>query len=442
MAEHLDVFLHDDHIGVITPTRRDRRQVTFAIEPTYAGAPSMLTEGFSLVPGTKADTRHASNFFGGYAPEGNHRIRLASTARIDESDLFALLKHYGLTMAGALSIRTEKPSDHVSGKCRPLSTREVIRKLEKAQRDFDLGNEPDSGRSMLPGFQPKLLLARFGEDWAYPENLAHSTHILKPSPSHRPAMIFDEYFSHKIARHMGLTGFHSELITYNQTTFLSIERYDRVVEGNKVRPIHQEDAAQALGLDWTDSAAKFQNPQQPRSPSRPTAQRIAELLGSFGDGTDVETWLRHLLYNVIIGNHDAHAKNVSILHKTNEESTIADLYDAVPILHINDDPSRVGSKKIGDELSLAIGGEFNHHRVTLDHFRAEVAGWGGLSGRRADSIIADTLSRFGAALEETPSVPGGSPALRDRLGYNLDRISSGRAIGKPKMPLIAWPKGN
>lgn len=80
MTEHLDVFLHDDHIGVITPNRRDRRQVTFAIDSSYVGAPGMLTEGFSLVPGTKADTRHASNFFGkplvwtGPTPLQNFRI--------------------------------------------------------------------------------------------------------------------------------------------------------------------------------------------------------------------------------------------------------------------------------------------------------------------------------------------------------------------------------
>lgn len=57
---------------------------------------------------------------------------------------------------------------------------------------------------MLPGFQPKLLLARFD----------------------------------------------SELISIGQTAFLAIERFDRVVDGTGVSLIHQEDAAQALGLGW------------------------------------------------------------------------------------------------------------------------------------------------------------------------------------------------
>jgi serine/threonine-protein kinase HipA len=36
---------------------------------------------------------------------------------------------------------------------------------------------------MLAGYQPKLLLARFGDQWYLPRGRAHSTHILKPSLS-------------------------------------------------------------------------------------------------------------------------------------------------------------------------------------------------------------------------------------------------------------------
>jgi serine/threonine-protein kinase HipA len=55
--------------------------------------------------------------------------------------------------------------------------------------------------------------------------------------------------------------------------------------------IHQEDAAQALGLDWVDDQAKFQDPSAPRDSHRPSAYRIAELL---------------------LGDNDAHAKNLAI----------------------------------------------------------------------------------------------------------------------------------
>ena len=148
-------------------------------------------------------------------------------------------------------------------------------------------------------------------------------------------------------------------------------------------------------------------------------------------------WLSFLVYSVLIGNHDAHAKNVSIIHDS-DGPRIADLYDAVPILQINDAPSMVGSKKLHDKMSLAIGQEFDHHSITLDHVRQEAATWGALSERTVDDIIQATLNRFTLALDTVDEVPGASPKLRDRLGYNVDRIGSGKAIGKPKLPIRPW----
>ena len=133
-------------------------------------------------------------------------------------------------------------------------------------------------------------------------------------------------------------------------------------------------------------------------------------------------WLSFLVYSVLIGNHDAHAKNVSIIHDS-DGPRIADLYDAVPILQINDAPSMVGSKKLNDTMSLAIGQQFDHHSITLDHCRREAATWGAMSESTVNAIV---------------EVPGASPKLRDRLGYNVDRIGSGKAIGKPKLPIRPW----
>lgn len=212
-----------------------------------------------------------------------------------------------------------------------------------------------------------------------------------------------------------------------------------VTAEGEVVAIHQEDAAQVLGLDWLDSGAKFQNPRMPDLKSRPSAAKIAELFGTIGDGTDAETWLQHLIFNVLVGNHDGHAKNVSVIHE-GSKSRIADLYDAVPILHINDDQDRVNSARVEDSLSLSIGGEFGHHSVTVDHFRDEAKAWGAMSPKVTGKVIDSTLERFSLALQATAEVPGGSRNLKDRLGYNLDRITAGKSIGKPKFPLAAWSR--
>ncbi|MBP2375988.1 type II toxin-antitoxin system HipA family toxin [Paeniglutamicibacter psychrophenolicus] len=441
MAEAtLSVYLLDQLVGRITRHNVSTR-INFDVEPDYEGPATALSEGFALIPGERLNSEHVSNFFGGFLPEGPNRDALAKKARIGANDLFSMLERYGMTMTGALSVRLGT-SDALEGSgYRLLSERDLHAKIRQAAQEFDLGNEPDSGRSTIPGFQPKLMLALLGGKWYQPLKGSHSTHIVKPSPARRPETIYDEFFSQQLSRHMGLSRFKSELIPMgNKAHFLAIERYDRTVtESADVVAIHQEDAAQALGLDWIDSSAKFQNPRMPDLNARPSAAKIAELFGTVGDGSDAEVWLQHLMFNVLVGNHDGHAKNVSVIHE-GEDSRIADLYDAVPILHINDDASRVNSAKINDDLSLSIGGEFSHHSVTIDHFKSEAKSWGAISPRLTNKIIASTLEQFSSALEETDEIPGASKNFKDRLGYNLDRIAAGKSIGKPKLPLEAWKR--
>jgi serine/threonine-protein kinase HipA len=441
VVDVLTAWLHDTRIGEIQRAPRDITRVRFSVDSDYTGPVAALSEGFSLRLGREIDTKQVTNFLGGYVPEGLNRIRLAAKKNIDASDLFGLLEHYGLTLAGALSIRTEDPRDSDVGSYRPLTDRQLVMKIQKAGNEYDLGNEPDSGRSALPGFQPKLLLARFEGTWFQPERRAHSTHIIKPQRSSRPELIAEEFYSHELSRHMGLSAFGSELVSLNGTTFLAIERYDRRILGShRVELVHQEDAAQVLSLDWKSDKAKFQDPDQPNRKDRPTAARIAEIFGSSGTGNDAGLWLRYLTYNVLVGNHDGHAKNVSILH-TKDSSRIAEMYDAVPLLHINDEPGRKGSKKEADELALSINGQFQHHNVTRADLAAEAESWGIQSSRQIELILDDTFERFADALDHSPLPVTATPGLDNRLRYNLDRLGAGQSIGKPKFPIASRQQG-
>lgn len=438
VAESLNVYLHDDLIGTVAADPRDIRRVTFRTASEFTGAPMGLTEAFSLFPGSEVDGTRASRFLGGYLPEGQNRGQLAARIpRLSPTDLFGMLKHYGVTMAGAVSVRTDDPADDISPDYRVLSSRDLKQKLQKAVREHDLGSEPGSGRSAIAGFQPKILLAKFDGEWFQPLHSAHSTHIVKPAPAHRPVTIADEFYSHELARSMGLTKFDSELTTVNGLQYLAIERYDRKVRGyGDVENFHQEDAAQALALDWVESKAKFQDPDSPARADRPSAARVAELAGTLGQADGAEIWLQYLIYAVLVGNHDAHAKNVSVVHD-GAKSSLADLYDAVPILHINDDPDRKAADRIRDELALAIGGEFSHHAVTREHFQAEAEGWGALASRRIRAVIDRTFESFGNALDSVKPPSESTPKLKDRLGYNLDRLAAGQSIGRPKLPIPA-----
>jgi serine/threonine-protein kinase HipA len=275
---------------------------------------------------------------------------------------------------------------------------------------------------MLAGYQPKLLLARFDGNWYLPRGRAHSTHILKPRLTGRPDGLAREHYGHALAAELGLARYRTELVGSGARQYLAIERYDRVVDGETVTLIHQEDAAQALGLDWVDDHAKFQDPEAPRNSHRPSAYRIAELLGSLqGEGKAVADFLRRLTVTVLVGDNDAHAKNFAILHLPGR-SVLADVYDAVPNLFQDD--------RIDYNLALAIDGSFDHRHISATHLIREAERWNALGTGEAERIVTATLADFEKALDHV-TVPPGVPARSvTQLAWNVERLQAGAEIGE------------
>jgi serine/threonine-protein kinase HipA len=238
----------------------------------------------------------------------------------------------------------------------------------------------------------------------------------------RPDGLAREYYGHALASELGLAHYRTELVGSGIRQYLVIERYDRVVHGETVMLTHQEDAAQALGLDWVDENAKFQNPDSPRDSHRPSAYRIAELLGSLqGEGRPVADFLRRLTFTVLLGDNDAHAKNVGILHLPGR-SVLTDVYDAVPNLFQQD--------RINYNLALAIDRSFDHRCISAAHLIREAERWNVLGVGEAERIVTATLADFAKALDHVV-VPQGVPAAAaTQLAWNVERLQSGGEIGQ------------
>ena len=427
MSDALAVFLHDDYIGEVVTYRRGRQRdaarVIFTWDSGYVPGPVTLTESFASLPGIQPNATLVSNFFGGYAPDGNHRTEMAKHRDIDPNNLFGLLREFGGSIGGALTFRDPDEPPQYIPRYEALDERTVAQRLQQAIEKHDLGIQDDS-RSMLPGYQPKLLLARFGANWYEPHGRAHSTHILKPELNSRPGSIHNEYYSHELARHMGLSRFASEIITFGQTTFLAIERFDRVVTGETVSLIHQEDVAQALGLDWRDPDAKFQDNGFPANPARPSALRVAELTGTFPDAATATTeWLRQLVFHVLVGNNDGHAKNIGIIHQSHG-TTVSELYDAVPNLF---QPGRISW-----DMAMAVDGAFDHRKVSVERLVAEADSWSVLRRASIEATVAATVDGFIAAQAAVPVPAGVDHGVVERLAWNAARLAAGQDISRPK----------
>jgi serine/threonine-protein kinase HipA len=421
----LDLFLLNQYVGTVAPDRRDRTKVTLDVSADF-NERIVLSESFTTISGRSAPTEAVSNFLGGYVPEGSQRIHMSAKRHIESDNLFDLLHEFGGSIAGAVTLRDhdEPPNFHMTYE--PLSDEALSELLLRALDESDQGITDDS-RSTLPGWQPKVLVARFGDEWLRPHGRAHSTHILKPQIPDRAERIFDEHYSHLLGRHMGLLHYSSDILVACGVTFLAIERFDREVINDTVQLIHQEDLAQVMSLDWRDTNVKFQEPSRPSDPARASVRNIASALSLIpGGDRAVEQWLRQLTYRVAIGDNDGHAKNVAVMH-TPGATTLTDVYDAVPNLF--------QQERIAWNLGLAIDGIFDQRLLSTSNLVNEAVSWGTLSSSRAFEILKETLTDLQSALDIVPVPIGASEGLQKRLLTSVGRLVQGDEIGDPSLAL-------
>ena len=129
------------------------------------------------------------------------------------------------------------------------------------------------------------------------------------------------------------------------------------------------------------------------------------------------------MYRVAIGDNDAHAKTVALIHRPGG-TELAPVYDAVPNLF--QDGRAVWN------LALAVAGVFDHRRISVDRILAEVKSGETISEDRASEAIAGVLDRLGAALEDVEPPEGISSGLPDHLLWTVSRLRSGQEISQPK----------
>ena len=102
--------------------------------------------------------------------------------------------------------------------------------------------------------------------------------------------------------------------------YFNVERYDRIQDKNGViKRLHQEDFCQALGIM---PELKYERE------GGPSVAKCLELLQTYSakPAADHLAFIKRLIFNYLIGNADAHAKNFSFLYK-DQAPTLAPAYD-------------------------------------------------------------------------------------------------------------------
>jgi serine/threonine-protein kinase HipA len=180
-------------------------------------------------------------------------------------------------------------------------------------------------RLSLAGAQNKIALRLEDTGYSIPKNESPSTHLLKPEVARFPGLAENEAYCLKLAAALGLKTCQAEAVQLGPYRCLLVNRYDRVARGDTVDRLHQEDFCQALGFP---SRTKYQ------SEGGPGLAQCFELLRrvSSSPARDLLQLFNAVLFNFLIGNHDAHGKNFSLLYLPEDGRVavrLAPFYDLV-----------------------------------------------------------------------------------------------------------------
>lgn len=317
----LEVYLGGRLTGTLL--RKDNGNLQFRYDDAYVEAKG-LSLSLNLPLRTKAfPHRDCLAFFGNLLPEEDVRAQVAFATGISAANDYRLLARFGGDVAGAVTLLpADQPgTEPESGGLELLSPErldEVLTQLPQRPLAADEGGEV---RLSLAGAQSKLPVVEAGGIFALPHGSGHpTTHILKPEPSRFPGLVANEFFCMRLAAGVGLEVAHVERAeTISGLPFLIVTRFDRDVTQEPTRRLHQEDLCQALGKLYIE---KYQHE------GGPGVREAMALMDerSAVPARDRERFWLALVFNVLIGNCDAHGKNYSLLYRSPAPS-LAPLYD-------------------------------------------------------------------------------------------------------------------
>jgi serine/threonine-protein kinase HipA len=265
-----------------------------------------------------ASKRPVQWYFDNLLPEEGQRVLLAGDAKLDAADAFGLLAWYGAESAGSVTLL---PSDAEPQSAQPLrwlsddALEARIRQLPKAPL-----THAAIKRMSLAGAQHKLAVVLQDGELFEPAGATPSTHILKPDhPGEDYAhSVINEWFVMRLAKRLGLDApdVHRR---YVPSPVYLVDRFDRLAHGQSWQRLHVIDACQLLGLDrsFKYSQGSMESLAALANACRSPAVARSRLLG----------WL---VFNVLVGNSDAHLKNLSFM-VSHEGVQLAPFYDLLSI---------------------------------------------------------------------------------------------------------------
>lgn len=359
MERKLIIVYENQVIGIISESSDT---FSFKYEDAWIQNPS----SFDISPHFKRVKKNhrgveVKNFLENLLPEEGNRKTIASTNKIDTKDIMSLLQITGRDSAGALQIYSEeefKSLKYAPDEVYKISIAELAEKIKKNGSVINfitnIGLKPS-----LSGAQDKIA-CRYNKsngEVSFPTASGATTHILKPNnitnekkykSLEKSALneLISLRLADKILKKIPKTYF----VESKSRDIFIIERYDRLIIGNKIKRIHQLDFCQYFGLGSTD---KYEVSLSGTKKGHYGIKEIIEAIRDVSEEpSDVEKVLDWVVFNYLIENTDSHLKNISII-ATDTGFKLAPFYDITSVGFYKD----AGVFLFDNHFAFDIGGE-------------------------------------------------------------------------------------
>lgn len=337
-----------------------------------------------------ATKRPVQWFFDNLLPEENARAILAKDARVAAGDSFALLMAVGAESAGAITLlppnQALAPADAV-----PVTAAELSNRIENLPQTPL--NQRQRKRMSLAGAQHKMLVIYHEGQLLEPAGHMPSTHILKPEhsqPELYPFTCRNEWFVMTLAGRCGLPVPPVDIIYVPQAAYI-VKRFDRSGDYPHHNRLHMMDGCQLLGIPAADKY-RASDVQHLVKLSEPCLRQGPTRLAIF----------RWAVFNALVGNGDAHLKNLSF-HISLDGITLMPNYDLLSTIIYAD----IG-KHLQENLSQPMGNATTYAELTQGDviaFASELKIPPGLAKRELQQLLTAVPAQAEKLLQQVQNQP-------------------------------------
>jgi serine/threonine-protein kinase HipA len=346
MSRKLNVYLCGKKIGVLSED--NLLQLSFQYDNNASPLSVRLPVRAESYP-------HAATypFFENLTPEGE-AFKILTKDHVSGNNIFSFLDKFGGDCAGAVALYETTPdnnSTHIS----EISSGKIAEIIDKLPQDPLLTSIENPPRLSLAGAQSKFAVYKLNGIYYRSSDVNPTTHIFKITNNRFPDLLENELFCMKLARVILSNVPEIELLEAEGNPYLEITRYDRYIKNKVVQRIHQEDFCQALGIV---SDNKYQKGGGAK------LKDCYRIINEFSENrlSDIIFFTEWIIFNYLIGNTDAHAKNLSLLH-SDSGVRLAPFYD---LLSTEVYPERV----IDHEMAMLINGKGRYSSLKPKDFIA------------------------------------------------------------------------